>query len=673
MVSSMAEESVVDTIEVKKVEKPKNIYCWTYSDDIGTEKEGGIDTSMNNFYVNNKALRETIALQYLGNLGSPAQSAIYIDRVNRTDYLFFRPYQIYYKPVNEILFFNTKLPFSYINYYSGGTTNRDNRRLNGLFTVNVNPKFNFGMYGDWTKAYGAYQSLSTKNFNSGFWGTYKGLHNEVAAAISFNGYENYESGGFTNDDYITDPKNTGNTEAKLIPVFWENGHWNKLRNWNAFLNYKFHIGFDKEIPINDDSSTYEFTPVTSIVYTFKSELDKKRFYESNFSHESNIDSFFHAYNLPDSLLYNTTSTLDSSRYWQMDHTLGVVLNEEYNTLMKFGFAAYVSAKIRKYSYLDKELSLNSGEVPEKQKNAGYLMNLRYNSTFRNRVGVGAKLFKNSGEAFTYSFFGEYYFINEKKNAASFNFGGNISSKANWGKQRVEIEAKANYEHYCPDFFEEYYFSNHIEWNNDFENKQAFNLYGSLSFPTFAFYDGLGVTFKAGLNNLKNYVFWNEKALPEQYENNLQLLTLSVRQLGRVWRIHWNNELTFQQCSNDRVLPLPKLSWYSSAYFQFSHILKVLNIQAGVDFRWNSAYYAPNYYPATTQFFIQDSESKNYRKYGNYVYMNAFVNFQLKGVRFYVEFNHLNKIWSNKYNYLILRGYALDPSYLKLGVSATLAR
>ena len=81
-------------------------------------------------------------------------------------------------------------------------------------------------------------------------------------------------------NYITDPKNTGNTEARLIPVFWEDGHWNKLRNWNAFLNYKFHIGFDKEIPVNDDSSTYEFIPVTSIVYTFKSELDRKRFYES---------------------------------------------------------------------------------------------------------------------------------------------------------------------------------------------------------------------------------------------------------------------------------------------------------------------------------------------------------------------------------------------------------
>jgi hypothetical protein len=670
LVSAKAEEMVTDSLEVsQEVEEPQSIYCWTYSDAIGTEQVGGIDTSMNDFYVNNKAFRETIALQYLGNLGSPAKSAIFLDRVNRTDFLFFQPYQLYYKPINEILFFNTKLPFTYINYYSGGTTNRDNRRLDGLFTVNVNSKLNFGMYGDWTKAYGAYPSLSTKNYNSGFWGTFKGRNNEVAAAISFNGYENYESGGFTEDDYITDPKNTGNLEPNVIPFFFERDCLSKLRNWNAFLNYKFHIGFDKEIQVNDDSLAYEFVPVTSIVYTFKSEVDKRRYIEN----QASQDSFYHVYGLSDSLLYNYKKTMDSTHYFQMNHSIGVVLNEEYNTLMKFGFAAYLTARINKYSYLDKDLSLNAGKVSDKDSTAGYKINQRYNSIFRNRVGVGAKLFKNNGEAFTYSAFGEYYFINEKKNAASFNFGGNISSKSNWGKQRVEIEAKANYEHYCPDFFEEYYYSNHIEWNNDFKNKQALNIYGQLSFPSFAFYNGLGLTFRAGLNNLKNYVYWNEKAVPDQYEDNLQLLTLSVKQMGRIWKIHWNNELTYQQCSNERILPLPKLSWFSSAYFQFSHLLKILNIQVGVDFRWNSAYYAPNYFPATGQFFLQDSNSDTYSKYGNYVYMDAFVNFQLKRVRFYVEFNHLNKLWSNNYNYMILRGYAMDPSYLKLGVSATLAR
>ena len=59
LVSAKAEEMVTDSLEVsQEVEEPKSIYCWTYSDAIGTEQVGGIDTSMNDFYVNNKAFRE---------------------------------------------------------------------------------------------------------------------------------------------------------------------------------------------------------------------------------------------------------------------------------------------------------------------------------------------------------------------------------------------------------------------------------------------------------------------------------------------------------------------------------------------------------------------------------------------------------------------------------------
>ena len=119
--------------------------------------------------------------------------------------------------------------------------------------------------------------------------------------------------------------------------------------------------------------------------------------------------------------------------------------------------------------------------------------------------------------------------------------------------------------------------------------------------------------------------------------------------------------------------MPTLSWFSSAYLRFDKLFKVLDISLGVDMRWNSAYNVPNYMPATGQFFVQDANSSNYTKYGDYVYMDAFLNFQLKRVRFYVAYNHFNALWMNKYNYLYMRGYAMDPSYFKFGLSAMFAR
>ena len=651
----------------------RSIYSWNFKGPLTEKTTAGLDTSMLEFYVNNPAYRKTISLQTLGALGSPAQSAIFSDRVKKTDYLFFQPYQIYYKPSDEILYFNTKSPFSYLNYYGGGTHNRDNRHLEGLFTVNVNKKFNFGLYGDWIKSYGCYESLSTKNYNAGFFSSYDGLHSQFGLSISFNGYENYENGGITDDRFITDPKNTGKQKPEVMPVFFTENDWHKVRNWNTSFNYRYNIGIEKDVEVTPDSFVTEIIPVTSIIYSFSTESDWHRFYErTNASGGIHVDSFYKSYNLSDTTYYNPISSSDSSRFFQMKHTVGITLNEEYNKLMKFGFGAYAVAKTNKYTYLDENASKNSGDVTPHNDSLYYLMNPVYRSIYRNKLGIGAIVSKHQGEVFTYSFYGEYYFVDEKKTASSIELGGRLNSRANWGKQLVELGASAKFYRYCPDFFEDYYFSNHIKWDNDFDNKQDLIVNGFLSFPTFSFYDGLGLLFKADFRNLNNYIFWNKYALPEQCPDNIQVLNLSVKETARVWHLHWDNDLVFQQTSDESVLPLPRLSWYSSAYLLFNKLFDVLNIQVGVDMRWNSAYHAPNYMPVTGQFFVQDSESDHYKKYGDYVYMDAFVNFHLKRVRFYLEFNHLNKLWSSHYNYMYQRGYAMDPSYLKFGLSATLA-
>lgn len=648
----------------------RHIYCWRSEGPVGYKTEGALDTSMAEFYVNNRALKQTVTLQTLGNLGSPSQSAIFADRSNKTDYIFFRPYQMFYRSIDEIQYYNTKIPFSFVDYYGGGTHNRDNRSIDGLFTVNANAKLNFGMYGNWVKAYGPYVSLSTKYRNAGFFSSYQGGKFEYMAALSFNGFESYESGGFTDDKYIVDPKNTGNMDPVNIPVFTDNNAWNKVHNWNSYLNLKKHFGIERDIEVAKDSFKTEFIPVTSIFYTFKSEADWRRYYERGL--DADIDSFYHSYGLNDKLLCDSLNTVDSTHFWRMQHSVGITLNEEFNKLMKFGLAAYLTFDIKKYSYWDKERSLASGPVTHYNDSLGHLMNPMYSSTYKKKLGIGAKLSKHSGEAITYDFYGEYFFLDEKERAGSLNLGGSLSSKAYWGKQRVEIEANASYVRECPDFFEEHYFSNHIEWNRDFDYRNTISVDGTLRFPTFAFYDKLGLSMTATMKNLSNYIYWGKDATPSQYDGTIQLLSLAIRERASVWRFHWDNDLVLQKCSNETILPLPSLNWYSAAYLRFDNIFKVLNLQFGVDARWNSAYYAPNYLPATGQFFLQNPENEHYGKYGDYLQMNLFLNFHLKRARFYVELNHLNKLWTNRYNSLYMRGYAMDPTYVKFGLSVTLA-
>ena len=81
--------------------KDRRIYGWHSDGALGFRRVTEMDTTMDRFYINNHPLRHTINLQTLGNLGSPSQSAIFADRANKTDFLFFRPYQNYYKSMGE--------------------------------------------------------------------------------------------------------------------------------------------------------------------------------------------------------------------------------------------------------------------------------------------------------------------------------------------------------------------------------------------------------------------------------------------------------------------------------------------------------------------------------------------------------------------------------------------
>ena len=650
----------------KKKEHVQKTESWIASGKMGTIVKAELDSLMDGFFITNPAEKQTIALEYLGNLGSPGQSKIFFDRRKKSDFLFFQPYQIYYTPSEEVQYYNTRIPYSLVNYYSGGPSLRKEQRVNGLLAVNVTPSFNFGIYGDWLTGYGVYASQSTKVHNTGFFSSYLGKHHHLMANISLNGFENYENGGLTTPIYVTNPRETGELEAQNMPVFWENNVWSKVNNWNTFLNYKYHIGIEKSVQVTEDSVTNVFIPVTSFIYTFRSERDYKKYYERDLKSGGRlpVDSFYNAKRLNSSLYVNESFTLDSTRFSQMKHTLGIMLNEEYNTLARFGLTGYVTADIKNYTYLD---GRNPAKPNEADTLLGYLIHPEYRKERRSKIGVGANLAKHLGEAFTYDFGGEYYLITEKKGAVAYLFEGNIRTKFNLWEQEINLSAQAEYRRDCPDFLEEYYFSNRIKWDTTFLSKDVFSAKGILTLPSFPFYPSFGLTLSAGLQNLNHYIYWDQTAMPKQYNGNIQLVDFTLKQRMKFLRyFHWENAVTWQKTSEPAIIPLPELCWYSNFYFMYEKLFDVLTLQIGADMRYNSRYYAPNYFPATGMFYQQQEHQT-----GDYPHINAYFNFHLKQARFFIEYNHLNKGWWSN-DYLVLPGYALNPNYLKLGVSLYLA-
>lgn len=675
-----------------KAQTENKIKVWQANGPLGLSKPTDLDTTLEMYHINDLALHRTIAFQSLGNLGTPGISKIYSDRESRSNFIFFQPYSLYYTSTDDIKYFNTKVPYTNISYYNGGQTNRKQQAISGIFAINITPHFNMGMYGKWQNNYGSYDNQSTKNYNTGFFGSYIHRHHELMSNISFNGYRAKENGGFTETNYITDPKNTGELDGYNIPTYFDDDVTSKLVNWNAYLNYKYNFGFDKEIQVNSDSTTTEFIPVSSLIYTFRNEANYKRYKEDVIGSNGGMatDSLYKHIGVGANHLVNNTSTTDSVHYWEMNHTFGISLNEEFNSFGKFGVAGYLSYVQKRYGSLDhvntytenpqlaqtKHITVNENGTDS----LGRFGEEIWNEETKTKLGIGAIVSKRKGEHLQFNFNGEYFFKDEKNTGGTYKVSGDVKSQFNIGRNLFAVHLNALRENYCPDYFEEHYFGNRLQWNNDFDNQSKTVLEGSVGAEKIYLYKEndssfiskvapeLGLTFKVNETTLGNYVYWGTDATPKQTSSTISITNLTLQEKLKFWYLHFDNELTLQYHNADSyILDLPTLCLYSNLYLKTKPLFKALTLQLGVDLRYNTKYYAPAYMPATGMYYAQ-----NQIELGDYPYYDAYLSFHLRTIRFFFEYSHLNRIWTNNNNYLVTPGYALDPNYIKLGVSVNFA-
>lgn len=169
-----------------------------------------------------------------------------------------------------------------------------------------------------------------------------------------------------------------------------------------------------------------------------------------------------------------------------------------------------------------------------------------------------------------------------------------------------------------------------------------------------------------IENIKNYTYFNQQALPEQFGGNIQVLSATLSQDFKLGILHLDNEVTWQKSSNSTILPLPDLSLYHNLYIDFKLAKKVLSVQLGADARYFTKYHAPAYMPATGQFHLQPTNDQV--EIGGYPIVNVYANLHLKRTRFFVMMYHVNDGLINRPNAFYAPHYPINPRLLKFGVS-----
>ena len=672
---------------------PPKLYMWKLSETLGNRTIVPADTLALNFQNTNLVGGMTGEYNFLGNLGSPRLSRIFFNRQDDEPTLFMAPYSSFFVRPDQVFFTNSNVPYTNLTYYKAGNKVNGEERFKSYFSVNVNKRLAFGFNFDYLYGRGYYANQSTSHFNAGLFGSYIGERYQIQAVYNNFFMKMNENGGIANDGYITRPDTMAEGKKEYssttIPVKMEQTS-NRNKDFYIYLTQRYRLGFKRRVlkeeaqnnsvqqrfsptapttpiassiapadslatgslatdslPANnlamgdnlsldslnsnhalpeDTNFVEEFVPVTSFIHTFKIERARHK-YQSVSTPDEN------AY-------YNKQGvSRDSTTAFSVKNVFGIALLEGFNRYAKAGLTGYISHKFSRYDLMNAD-SMTVYRFTEQE------------------IYVGGELAKRQGKTLHYSIDGEVGIMD--KAMGQFRVNGNMDLNFRLWKDTVNLIVRGFVKNTLPSFYMRHYHSNLHVWDNDnMEKEFRTRVEGELNI------DRWGTNLRAGVENVKNYTYLNQKAVPEQNSGNIQILSATLKQNFRAGIFHLDNEVTWQKSSNETVLPLPQFSVYSNLYLLTKLAKKVLTVQLGADVRYFTKYNAPAYTPSIQQFHLQPENDQV--EIGGYPIVNVYANLHLKRTRLFAMYSHVNQGMGTRNSFLVPH-YPINPSLLRIGVS-----
>ncbi|WP_289054946.1 putative porin [Carboxylicivirga marina] len=613
---------------------PPDVRTWHLKDHFTFSDTAAVDTMSNGYQIYNPIFKKSIAQAWLGNMNSANQSMIFDEQEQHYGHLFYNSFLTYIPQPHELYFYNTKTPYVNITYHFGGPKVRSEEAISALYTQNINKQINVGIQYQLNSSIGQYQGQKAENQNFKFWSSYNGERYNMHMAFVYAKIENQENGGINAADTNSDFQDY---EPDELPVHFQTA-FNNINNLQFFYNHSLSIG---NISVRDNDSTVTELPVSTIFHTLKFDQGNRQYKIDDLQNYYITDTPFYPNIYRDSL-----QTRDSTSYNNLSNTFQIKFNEEANSLLKFGLRAYITNDIMYYKF--------PGETSwGYDDNGNGIPNYQTRDTTLVTSAIGGQIFKNLGDNFWWNAGAELYFQGYR--AGDSEITGSLNSQFRIRKDTAGFFANGGIYFRQPELFENQYFSNHIQYSKDFNQVKSIRINGGIRIPT------RRLEISGGANLITEHIYWNLDGTPSQTSTVLQVLNARLKKHFILGRVHSVNDVIVQYTSDDKYIPLPLLALYNSTYYQNS-LFQVLHFQIGFDVRYNTSYYAPAYMPATGQFVNQQNE-----KTGNYPFVDAFVNLQLKRARIYVKFDHVNQGYPDAPYYTTYR-YPGNPRNLKFGVS-----
>ena len=624
--------------EADSLQRLARMTIWKIDTRTGDRLPAISDTLLHNYQHTTLPDGQSIATGFLGPLGSPSFSKIFFDRPESDHFIFNTSYNHYLKRPEELLFVNTRVPYTRIDYQRSGNRQTREERLDARLTSNFGQSLNVGLDIDLINSQGFYNSQAVKHNNFSLFGNYISDKIEAHAFMNLGKISNFENGGITDETFITDPESIQQSfTTRDIPVKF-NDTWNTLQNNRFFLSGRYNFGY-MDIP-GDSLHTAEsqFVPVASVGFTSQYTGQYRRFLSHDTAYVNvdgnqvqNIDRFY-------SNRYYNEAVDDSIRFTSFKNTVSLSLREGFQEWVQFGLTAFLEYDLRNYASRDTvgpgmmehtESAVTLGGVLNRQQGENLLFNIKADIGV---LGVNLGEFRLMGDAET---------------------GFEIAGK------RTTLSAEAYIKNLRPKHLQNNYYSKYFKWNNDFGDIRRVYAGGRIFIPF------TNTSLHLGVENLQNWIYFDQDKNIAQESENIQVLSATLDQKLQLGVFNWDNQVVYQTSSDQNVVPLPTLSLYSNMYLK-TKIVDELTLQFGIDAHYHTKYYTQGYEPALLQFYNQRE-----KEIGNYPIATVYANMHLKQTRFFVMFYNVASQVIKPTEYFTLPGYPVNPFILKLGLSVNL--
>ena len=224
-----------------------------------------------------------------------------------------------------------------------------------------------------------------------------------------------------------------------------------------------------------------------------------------------------------------------------------------------------------------------------------------------------------------------------------------------GKNGGTISLKGNYAFQKPGWFYEHYLGNNFRWDTAWQKQSLVSGCFEYAFRNI-------LTAGVSISRIDHYAYLDSTIHPSQYNKEFGYIYGYVNGNLDIRRFRFAGQFAYQTIQGASVLRLPAFLGNLTVYYTQPLFHRAAILQPGLNFNYNTAFYADNYMPALRSYYLQHN-----KEVGNYIYMDIFVNIKIQRARFFIEYSHFNASLMGR-TYYTVPSYPMEDAGFRFGIS-----